>query len=338
MWCGCQKNMERWWFVTASLGPASEQILSFQFQFIPWRSLCPEFQPQLRSPSIPRWAAQSNVALNAFCLVLSFTFIPPFACQDKHTCLGTSGTQRSDLNGQSVPLGTHCGECHLSHQHTWILIWTSARGSLWDVGKNYKNKLHHYGYVVVTWSLHRFHKFQSHQTQAVRILPLMHFHTHLFPIPEGSKDLLHFIFSDQTMFFSHILPFIMRVWPPSAPVSWNNQNLEWKVYQGAGLYRSFAKWNENQHNESSGRLLWKSDVWACACKTRWCVFVCWESCLLVFPSFCQMPYARMFVLALTERETGAGGNVSAYKRLRFHECVYVCVCSLSNYNLGKIVL
>lgn len=225
----------------ASLGPASEQILSFQFQFIPWRSLCPEFQPQWRSPSIPHWAAQSNVALNAFCLVLSFTFILSLACQDKHTRPGTSGTQRSYLNGQSVPLGTHCCECHLSHQRTWMLIWMSARGSLWDMDKNHQNKLHHYGYVVVTWILHRFHVSKPPNTNCENFANDAFPHP-LIPHPWRLKRFasLYFFRPDHVFLLTSFHLSCMSD-PHSAPVSWNNQNPDWKGFQEAGLYRSFAK-------------------------------------------------------------------------------------------------
>lgn len=76
---------------------------------------------------------QSNLTLNAFCLLLSFTFIAHFPCQLEHTCSETSREQPSSLNRQSAAPGTRWCRCPLSPQRTGPLIWISARGSWWDM-------------------------------------------------------------------------------------------------------------------------------------------------------------------------------------------------------------
>lgn len=160
------------------------------------------------------------------------------------------------------------------------------------------------------------------------------------PHPWRLKRFAFLYFFKRDLVFLHISFHVSPMSDPQTdPVSQNNQNPEWKGYQGPPFCCSFAKWKENQHNATGGVLFWKEDVWVCACKTCWCVFVWWESCLLVFPSFSQMPCPRMFVLALIETEMGAGWKrVSLQSALLSRLCVCVCECVLSTYNSVKIVL
>lgn len=107
------------------------------------------------------------------------------------------------------------GQVHEVHYVIWTII--KQHGTVAADSSNIT--------MVATWSLHivqrnsEFWVFAPcsncftnvalwpllrHQTHVVRILPLMNFHTHLFHIPEGSKDLLSFIFFKRDFVFLHI--------------------------------------------------------------------------------------------------------------------------------------